>query len=60
VVPEDATVLSVASRLRTSGAIVALVVQGDLTAAAPAVSGVVTRQQLGDALFQAVELYGGP
>lgn len=59
-VREDTTVLSVASRLRASGAIVAVVVHGDITTAAPVVTGVVTRHQLGDALSQAAELYGGP
>jgi hypothetical protein len=59
-VTEDATVASLASRLRTSGAMVALVVHGDLAVTAPTVTGIVTRHQLGETLSQAADLLGGP
>ena len=57
---EDATVASVASRLRMGRAMVALVVHGDLAVTGPTVTGIVTRHQLGETLSQAADLLGGP
>ena len=59
-VTEDATVASVASRLRMGRAMVALVVHGDLAVTGPTVTGIVTRHQLGETLSQAADLFGGP
>jgi CBS domain-containing protein len=57
-VTETATVADVASRLRATGALVALVTRNPGAVAASDVIGVITRHHLGDAVSEAPDLFG--
>jgi hypothetical protein len=55
--PEDATLLDITARLRAQQKSIALIVRTHEPASADNVVGVITKEQLGESLIQATELF---
>lgn len=56
-VPEDTTLFEVIARMRSSRASLALVIRGEGAVSANNVAGLITKEQIADAMVEAVELF---